>query len=383
MCVTMRRAWLVGVLLGLCFFGLAAGARADRLHKVREGETLSAIARRYKVSVAALRAHARISDDGALRPGEMLSVPSQGVVYVQAGQTLSHIARAHDCSIDALARANRIRPDASLDVGQRLVLPGSQVSLDREWGEPAEKGVVTLIDEQGQEVPVRLVDGQGRVSRRGLDVLAAMMGAEEHAGARAPNPRLALLLAHIADHFGGRPIRIVSGYRDAGGSTSETSRHVKGRALDIQVRGVPGQTVWELCRRLNGAGCGHYPRSAFTHVDVRGHRTQWVDWSGPGQKARYGTLRGPTRSRKRRARMAYPQVSGEIGKAVDVLEDRGDDHALAIAITHFADSDSDPPEDADIAEYSEAEKRRVCLADASFLLTVRSPLLLATTPAGD
>lgn len=382
MCFTARCARLVGVFLALCLWAVTFPVRADRMHTVREGETLASIARRYGVSVSDLRAHAGISNDRALRPGEVLTIPAKGVVYVRQGQTLSHIARAHHVSVEALAKANRLSPNAPLKVGQRLVLPGHEVNFDRDWGKPTEKGLVTLIDDHGQHVLVRMVDGEGRVSRKGLDTLAEFMRAAEH-GARAPNPRLALLLAHISDHFGGRPIRIVSGFRDAGGYTSESSRHVKGRAVDIQVRGVPTQAVWELCRRLQGVGCGYYPRSVFAHVDVRAQRTQWVDWSGPGQKPRYGTLRGPTRNRQKRARIPYPRAIGEIPQTVDLLEDRGDDASLAVAVTRFDDRDADVLEDADIADSNEAEARRVCLADDAFTKNYRSTLLLNAKTAED
>jgi hypothetical protein len=117
-----------------------------------------------------------------------------------------------------------------------------------------------------------------------------------------PHPRLPALLAAISDHFGGREIHIVSGRRRAEGYTRESSRHVSGRATDIRVRGVPRREVWDFCRSLGHTGCGYYPRSTFTHVDVRDRSGQWVDWSRPGRRPRYGSLRGPYRRRIRRGR---------------------------------------------------------------------------------
>ena len=42
--------------------------------------------------------------------------------------------------------------------------------------------------------------------------------------------------------------------------------------------------------RLSDTGCGYYPRSTFVHVDVRAQAAQWVDWSRPGRRPRYGNL---------------------------------------------------------------------------------------------
>ena len=58
--------------------------------------------------------------------------------------------------------------------------------------------------------------------------------------------------------------------------------------------------IWNYCRSLSQPGCGYYPNSVFVHVDVREHHGQWVDWSSPGKRPRYGTLRRAYRKRERR-----------------------------------------------------------------------------------
>ena len=55
-------------------------------------------------------------------------------------------------------------------------------------------------------------------------------------------------LIYVREHFGGRPVRITSGYRcpehnaRVGGSTS--SQHLYGRAVDHFVEGVPVMDLW-------------------------------------------------------------------------------------------------------------------------------------------
>lgn len=283
---------------------------------------MAQIARRYRVSVADLRAANRMRNNH-IRPGQVLTVPSRGEIYVRPGQTLARIARNNRTTVDALRAENRLRRGARLQAGQRLYLPGTRPSaqVDRDWGESDHPGTVVLHrgDQTSRQL---LVDTQGRVSRLGVITLERMLQRPnvEEDGARHTSPRLSLLLARIADHFGGRDITIVSGFREARRFTRGTSKHVAGVASDIRVRGVPHRTLWEFCRTHDGVGCGYYPRSTFVHVDVREERAQWVDWSRPGRRPRYGTLRGPTR-RGRRPRIPMVRATREIPQDVEVVED--------------------------------------------------------------
>jgi uncharacterized protein YcbK (DUF882 family) len=302
---------LGGVLLSLALGLGPSTALAERHHRVRAGESLARIARRYRVSVQNLRAANDMGRSTNLRPGQVLLVPDRGEVFVRRGQTLSHIARENDCSIAALARANGIRSGERLRVGQRLLLPGFRATVapagPQDWGEAEEPGVVRL-ETRTDEVTIRLRDAEGRVPRQSLEALARLMhrGDEpddpEAPPVETPAPRLALLIAAISDHFGGRPVRVVSGFREVRGFTRETSRHVRGHAADVSVAGVSKRALWDFCRSISKTGCGLYPRSSFVHVDVRESGAQWVDWSGPGRRPRYGNLRGPYRRRARRRR---------------------------------------------------------------------------------
>jgi len=305
---------MAGIVAGLLLASASAAAApsavfADRQHRVRSGDSLSRIARRYRVRVANLLAANRMGPSATLRPGQLLTVPDRGVVFVRPGQTLSHIARENDCGIEALARANRLRRGSNLRVGQRLWLPGFEstvrASEPEDWGEPEALGTVRFRT-ASEQVTLTLRDETGRVPRGSLEALARLMHrGDEPDGPEAPavelpEPRLALLIAAISDHFGGRPIRVVSGFREVRGFTRETSRHVRGHAMDMSVGGVSKRALWDFCRSLAQTGCGLYPRSSFVHVDVRQTESQWVDWSGPGRRPRYGNLRGPYRRRGRR-----------------------------------------------------------------------------------
>ena len=326
------RAWLVVALVLVTL-----PAEAERYHRVREGQTLAAIARRYRVSVFDLRAANRMRND-RIRPGQTLTVPDRGVTYVRPGDNLGRVARRNDVSIDELRRANRLRRDARLQAFQRLVLPGyaPRESVDHDWGEPASPGTIKLV-RRGEEVEIQLVDAERRVIRESLTTLGAAMRRHDDDAVQAASPRLALLLAKISDEHGGRKVTLVSGFRAAGGRTRETSRHTLGRAADIRIQGVGNRGLWERCRRINHAGCGYYPRSTFVHVDARRTRTQWVDWSRPGRRARYGTLRGPTRNRRRRLAMDRPGVTSDLPLVIQIVEPDG-------SVTTFDDTHEPEPE---------------------------------------
>lgn len=165
----------------------------------------------------------------------------------------------------------------------------ADVSLRRPDAAVRSVALATLDD----SASVPLVAAPGSVTLKGLDVLSSMMGCASSDPTCRAHPRLALLLFEISEHFGGRPIHLVSGIREARRYTSKSSRHTKGRAADIQVEGVSERAVWNYCRTLRQTGCGYYPNSVFVHVDVRDQDAQWVDWSRPGMRPRYGTLARP------------------------------------------------------------------------------------------
>ncbi len=335
----------------------SAPVAAQRTHTVRAGQSMSRIARRYHVAVWDLALANRLQPSATLRPGQTLDVPPQGVTYVRPGQTLSQIARDHDCSVDELRRLNRLR--GGLRAGRRLVLPGyapEEPSRPREWGPPPEPGVVR-IRRHDEVVRVRLLDAERRVTREGLEQLAALMRQRDEDTPVIPAPRLAVLLAGISDHFGGRELTLVSGRRPARGYTRETSRHVSGRATDIRVEGVGRRELWDYCRTLASTGCGYYPRSTFVHVDVRMQAGQWVDWSRPGGRPRYGNLSRAWPSFCRNPRRRGHRLCQREGRRVTAPDDVPVDFGItdeARALLPVAPEGPDVTEDDAIDEYETA-----------------------------
>lgn len=136
--------------------GIAALPPEERVrivyHRVRSGDTLGAIANKYGVSVAALKASNKIRGT-MIHPGQDLLVTAapqgmdtrgmetrmasrdrearaparskSGKHVVRRGDTLWRIARANRVSMDRLAATNGLRRSSTLSVGQVLNIPGT------------------------------------------------------------------------------------------------------------------------------------------------------------------------------------------------------------------------------------------------------------------
>lgn len=137
-----------------------------------------------------------------------------------------------------------------------------------------------------EEFKIRVKDSHGKVTAAALHSFERLM--RQHEATHPPDPRLVALVAIVSNHFGGRTLEVVSGYR-AYTPTQYTphSNHNFGKALDFRVQGVRNEELRDFCRTLRNAGCGYYPNSTFVHMDVRDAKAYWVDLSRPGEPPRY------------------------------------------------------------------------------------------------
>jgi hypothetical protein len=102
------------------------------------------------------------------------------------------------------------------------------------------------------------------------------------------DPRLATLIGLVSNHFGGRTLHVVSGFRPYSPvQYTPHSNHNLGRAMDFSVEGVPNTVLRDFCRTFRNAGVGYYPNGTFVHLDVRSAKTTWVDYSRSGEAPRY------------------------------------------------------------------------------------------------
>lgn len=105
-------------------------------YTIRSGDTLGAIAARYRTSVAALAAANGIRNPNLIVAGRSLRIPggaapaaskprSVRTYTVRSGDTLGGIAARHGTSVAAIARANGIRNANLIYPGQKLRIGSS------------------------------------------------------------------------------------------------------------------------------------------------------------------------------------------------------------------------------------------------------------------
>lgn len=104
---------------------MAAPARAGT-HTVSPGETLSQMAARYGVSVESLARANQLRDPDRIIAGTRLRVPTGNSAIrhrVRHGDTLESLARRYGTTITAIARANRLDNPNLIVAGALLRIP--------------------------------------------------------------------------------------------------------------------------------------------------------------------------------------------------------------------------------------------------------------------
>jgi LysM repeat protein len=107
---------------------LSGPAAAHASYRVRPGDTLTGIAARHHMTVAALARLNDLDPDGLLPAGIILRLPERALArltpyVVRSGDTLSEIAYRHGLTVAEIARVNRLDPADLLIAGRRLLLP--------------------------------------------------------------------------------------------------------------------------------------------------------------------------------------------------------------------------------------------------------------------
>lgn len=121
----VRNAAALAAGIALC---TATGLAAERTHRVRAGESVSSIAKRYYGSFEpaelVLRYNGR--SEPVIHPGETLRIPYCETHAIRAGDTWSVLAERYLGRADAypaIAALNGLDPASPLRVGQKIVMP--------------------------------------------------------------------------------------------------------------------------------------------------------------------------------------------------------------------------------------------------------------------
>lgn len=154
-------------------------AAANEVHIVQPGETLSEIAKQYGTTVSSLRQLNSLQDANFVWYGQRLVVDQGGSLFaepqsaggyqlyrVKAGDSLTKLARRYGLSVTQLAQINGISPLRWLYSGQQLRLPVSQAASAYGAGSYAlsDSGGISL--DEFQRYTVRPGDTLTRLARQ-------------------------------------------------------------------------------------------------------------------------------------------------------------------------------------------------------------------------
>ncbi len=226
---------------------------------------------------------------------------------VAAGQTLGRIAKRYHVTIEALREANDLKPGQAIHPGLELHVPeagdappkhagaiargpshASQAARGADFARrPKKPGTVHMV--RGDErFDGQILGKKGKLNAAALGGLSNILRFGPNGAKINIDPRLAALIGLVSDHFGGRPLHVVSGFRPYSPTQyTPHSNHNVGRAIDFFVEGVPNTVLRDYCRQFHDAGVGFYPNGAFVHLDVRSGQTYWIDYSKAGEAPRY------------------------------------------------------------------------------------------------
>lgn len=126
----------------ILFFSLSSlSVFSDLTHKIKKGEYLGTIAKKYGVTTEALQRYNGIRNPNKVSVGQVLKIPGKkapkparntatpdqnsGQVHqVSKGDTFYEIAKRYGISTEALKKANAALNMNNLSIGQKLRLPG-------------------------------------------------------------------------------------------------------------------------------------------------------------------------------------------------------------------------------------------------------------------
>lgn len=95
-----------------------------QIHVVRSGDTLSKIARSYRISAQEIADANQISDPNRLVIGQTFVIPTRERYHlVQPGESLWLISRRYKVPVEEIIRINKIQNPNSITAGLRLTLP--------------------------------------------------------------------------------------------------------------------------------------------------------------------------------------------------------------------------------------------------------------------
>lgn len=286
----MRRRLAIILWAALLSPGLAyakASAVTPATHTVYQGQTLGMIAKRYNVSIDELCAANSITRRSPIKPGQVLVVPSRvpGSASKPPSPTKKVASTPINQAVSKPSSSNVPARTSAAAVARSASQAPNKAPTWKKYARPARRAGYVVLKATGRAWQGYAIVKGNRISLAAQKGIKRALYSWRTGGEVDIDPRLIRVLVKVSDTFGGRPLRIVSGYRES--SFAKDSKHKSGRACDLSVEGVPNDALRDYLLTLDQLGVGYYPNSSFVHVDVRPKSTQWVDRSAPGERPDY------------------------------------------------------------------------------------------------
>jgi len=108
-------------------------ADADVTYKIKKGETLSGISKKFKVSAKEIRSLNNLKKSSKLKIGQTLIVKKTGpkTYTVRKGDSINKIAKKFKVDADELKDINSLDESDSLKPGQKLLLEAPEVEISK------------------------------------------------------------------------------------------------------------------------------------------------------------------------------------------------------------------------------------------------------------
>jgi len=171
-------------------------------------------------------------------------------------------------------------------VGKMLGWPVPDQDLLAEKPEPPSGHLRIYSLNYKDEADVNIYNSDGSFNVQALAEINHIFKCRRSGLEHEIDTRLVTILSHVYDHFGGKRIELLSGYRF---QRRTTSNHFHGAAADIRIPGIDPRKIRSYVETLDagGMGVGWYPRVGFVHVDVRQPPSyRWIDYSRSNPDAR-------------------------------------------------------------------------------------------------
>jgi uncharacterized protein YcbK (DUF882 family) len=276
---------LAVALSGVLGVGPAAAEEPNEIaHVVKPGQYLSLIAKRYHTTADAIRKSNGLSPSDGLKPGVTLRILETPEHRAWRGHMEGHGKKDSEKKEKEKERG---KPGKSEPEPRPRDVPAATPTADKYAKRPARAGWVDVL-RFNDGFRGQLRTAKGTLVPKAAEKLDWLLRSYKANDQMRMDRRLLKLLSQVSDHFGGRQIVFVSGFRPYTASQyTKHSRHNHGQAVDFRMTGVPNMALYEYCLTLPQVGCGYYPNSVFIHMDVRLLKTKWVDYSRPGQAPVY------------------------------------------------------------------------------------------------